>query len=283
MGEKYYKPIMKKGDHLVSSKDNPNRVRGLSRDKNNKNPDIPEWEEVDEEELIESLRDDYYEFNHYNEYDDYDNYQYTNRLTPEEEKIAQAIGEVLAAATISLVKSTVVPWVKESAWPWIKSTGKKVKSKIRIKKRKTNKTKQPTQIVATSKLSNASEISTDIDIQLEETYSSISEEEIKAHLLNIIYHMFAIVREIQAITNARVKKDSETDEEYLEAKKQSEYFLLSKVKLNLDNLLSKNSQNIDMDLAKNIFNLTGGGIYIGDEYAPVEIEKIKYSISNNTH
>lgn len=29
MGEKVYKPIVKDGDHLIRSKDNPDRVRGL--------------------------------------------------------------------------------------------------------------------------------------------------------------------------------------------------------------------------------------------------------------
>lgn len=50
MGEKYYKPILKNGDHLVKSKNNPSRVRGQSRDENNKNPDIIEWEEYEVEE-----------------------------------------------------------------------------------------------------------------------------------------------------------------------------------------------------------------------------------------
>ena len=44
---KYYKPIIKEGDHLVRSKNNPKRYRGQSRDANNKNPDIVEWEEVE--------------------------------------------------------------------------------------------------------------------------------------------------------------------------------------------------------------------------------------------
>ncbi len=50
MGEKYYKPILKDGDHLVRSSKNPSRVRGQSRDADNKNPDIVEWEEVEIED-----------------------------------------------------------------------------------------------------------------------------------------------------------------------------------------------------------------------------------------
>ena len=50
MGEKLYRPLIKEGDHLVRSSKNPDRVRGQSRDSNNKNPDIVEWEEVDVDE-----------------------------------------------------------------------------------------------------------------------------------------------------------------------------------------------------------------------------------------
>ena len=40
MGEKVYKPIKKEGDHLLRSKNNLSRVRGLTRDENNQNQDI---------------------------------------------------------------------------------------------------------------------------------------------------------------------------------------------------------------------------------------------------
>lgn len=58
MGEKYYKPILKDGDHLVRSSKNPDRVRGQSRDVDNKNPDIVEWEEVEVEEDSEPSREE---------------------------------------------------------------------------------------------------------------------------------------------------------------------------------------------------------------------------------
>lgn len=52
MGEKVYKPILNPNQRLVRSTKNPNRYRGLSRDENNENPDIPEWEEVDIDDLV---------------------------------------------------------------------------------------------------------------------------------------------------------------------------------------------------------------------------------------
>lgn len=55
MEKKYYRPILKEGNHLVRSSKNPARVRGQSRDANNKNPDIVEWEEIDIEKLQEMV------------------------------------------------------------------------------------------------------------------------------------------------------------------------------------------------------------------------------------
>lgn len=50
MGEKLYRPIINDGDHLVRSKDNADRVRGISQDENNRTTDIVEWEEVNIED-----------------------------------------------------------------------------------------------------------------------------------------------------------------------------------------------------------------------------------------
>ena len=48
MGEILYRPINDENErHLVQSRENPERVRGQTRDKDNKNPDIIEWEPVE--------------------------------------------------------------------------------------------------------------------------------------------------------------------------------------------------------------------------------------------
>lgn len=48
----YYKPVLSDDEHLLESSKTPGRYRGLSRDINNENPDIPEWEayEIDDED-----------------------------------------------------------------------------------------------------------------------------------------------------------------------------------------------------------------------------------------
>lgn len=48
MGEILYRPINDESErHLVQSRENPDRVIGQTRDKDNKNPDIIEWEPVE--------------------------------------------------------------------------------------------------------------------------------------------------------------------------------------------------------------------------------------------
>lgn len=82
MGEKLYRPILKEGDHLVRSKDNEGRVRGVSQDENNKTTDIVEWEEVEIDEPQYEYPIEQYE-------------QERVKLTPEQQQLAQAVGEIV--------------------------------------------------------------------------------------------------------------------------------------------------------------------------------------------
>lgn len=52
---KAYNPVIRDDEHLVPSRKTPGRVRGLSQNSNNKNTDIPEWEE---EEIREKTATD---------------------------------------------------------------------------------------------------------------------------------------------------------------------------------------------------------------------------------
>ena len=40
MGEILYRPVIKDDEHLLHSKSNPDNVKGLTRDSDNKNPNI---------------------------------------------------------------------------------------------------------------------------------------------------------------------------------------------------------------------------------------------------
>ena len=262
MGEKVYKPIVKEGDHLIHSKDNPDRVRGLTRDENNQNPDIIEWEEYD----VEDLRSD-----------DYEPYPYEERrvqLTPEQEEFAQQVGEALGAAIVAggilLFREVISPWWKNTAWPWIKGKGRSIKDTVRGKKeQKSTKAIKAKKTKETVPDRRFAEVSSQIDKAFEQLYFDLDEEEAKAHMMRLVYHMLGVVNEIRMISHARIRKDCESEELCLERQKEAE-----KVALGLDQLLSNESLRLDLTTSRELFSLTGGGVRLNGEYVPVQATKI---------
>ena len=268
MGEKVYKPILKDGDHLVGSKDNPNRVRGLARDENNQNPDIPEWEEVDLDDLqSETAIIPQYEENQI-------------ELTPEQREMAEKIGAVTAEIVIdvgsAIYRDIIKPWWQHNAWPWIRAKGKEFSQK-RSKKRQEVKgyPESNTTEVFDPKFE---EVSTQIDQVFEQMYFDLDEAEATEHLLRLIYHMLGLANEIRILSNSRIRKTCDSDPDYLENVKEAEHFLSAKVAGNLDRLLSDPKIRLDLDTSRELFALTGGGVRINGEYAPVQVERIEEAL-----
>ena len=267
MGEKVYKPIVKEGDHLIHSKDNPDRVRGLTRDENNQNPDIIEWEEYD----VEDLRSDDYEPDPYEER--------RVQLTPEQEEFAQQVGEALGAAIVAggilLFREVISPWWKNTAWPWIKGKGRSIKDTVSGKKeQKSTKAIKAKKTKETVPDRRFAEVSSQIDKAFEQLYFDLDEEEAKAHMMRLVYHMLGVVNEIRMISHARIRKDCESEELCLERQKEAEKFLSEKVALGLDQLLSNESLRLDLTTSRELFSLTGGGVRLNGEYVPVQATKI---------
>jgi len=264
MGEKYYKPILKDGDHLVRSSKNPERVRGQSRDADNKNPDIVEWEEVE-------IEDNSYD----NEPIPYEERQV--QLSPEEERIAQAIGKALGAAivagTVWLIDNKVTPWWKRTAWPWIKEKGSDAiaffKGEENTKTKKNKEVEIPTELIS---------VSSQIDETFERFYIEMDEKEAKQHILKILFHMLEIANEIRIMSNAQIKRNDESEEEYSRRIDASEQYLTDKVSSNLNRILSNKELQLDVKTSKTIFGLFGGGVTMNGEYIPVEPKKVYEAI-----
>ncbi|MBQ6967334.1 MAG: hypothetical protein IJP84_05475 [Lachnospiraceae bacterium] len=267
MGDKVYKPIVKKGDHLIRSKDNPGRVRGLTRDKNNQNPDIIEWEEYDLDDLRSDANDPYpYE-------------ERSVQLTPEQEEFAKQVGEALAKAIVAggilLFREVISPWWKNTAWPWVKEKGNEIKNTVSGKKEPKSTT--PAKMVIKKQPETdkrLADVSMQIDKVFEQIYFEIDEEEAKAHMMRLIYHMLGVVNEIRIISNARIRKDCESEELCIERQKEAEKFLSEKVAASLDQLLSNEKLRLDLNTSRKLFSLTGGGVRLNGEYAPVQATKI---------
>lgn len=266
MGEKVYKPIVKDGDHLIRSKDNPDRVRGLTRDENNQNPDIIEWEEYDLDDLRSNDNGPYpYEERH-------------NRLTPEQEEFAQQIGEALSAAIAAggrwMWREVISPWWRNTARPWLKEKGCGIKHAVIGKNEQKNITKNTVNIKQTDPDRQLADVSSQLDKAFEQFYFEMDEEEAKAHIMKLVYHMLGVVNEIRIISNAQIRKDCESDELCIERQKEAEKFLSERAAAALDQLLSNESLQLDLSTSRELFALAGGGVRLNGEYVPVQSVKI---------
>lgn len=267
MGEKYYKPVLKKGKHLLDSKDHPDRKRGLARDDNNKNQDIVEWEEYDIEDLQNT---------------DYGSYSYERneyQLSEEQEELAQMIGEALGAAIITggivLVREVIAPWFRSIEWPWTKKKKDVIRSVVSTKA----ELKVPAYEMAKNKRKKTTDlqnpnITAEIDEAFEKIYFDMDEEEAKEHMMRLVYHMLGVVNEIRIISNARIRKGSKSKKICAEQQKEMEMLLAEKVAVKLDQLLSNDSLHLDLNTSRDLFQLTGGGVHLNGEYVPVQTERI---------
>ena len=85
--------------------------------------------------------------------------------------------------------------------------------------------------------------------------------------------MFGVVNEIRIISNARIRKDCESEELCIERQKEAEKFLSEKVAAGLYQLLSNASLRLDLNTSRELFSLTGGGVRLNGEYVPVQAIK----------
>ena len=242
-------------------------MRGLTRDENNQNPDIIEWEEYD----VDDLRSD-----------DYAPYPYEEQrvqLTPEQEEFAQQIGEALGAAIVAggilLFREVISPWWKNTAWPWVKAKGHDIKKAVGGKKeQKATTTAKTTIKKQTEPDRRLADVSSQIDKAFEQFYFEMDEEETKVHMMRLVYHMLGVVNEIRIISNARIRKNCKSEELCIERQKEAEKFLSEKVAAGLDQLLSNKNLHLDLNTSRELFSLTGGGVRLNGEYVPVQAIKI---------
>lgn len=268
MGEKVYRPVLNAGDHLVQSKDNPDRVRGLTRDTNNQNPGIPEFEVLDLDDLVPTQQ----------EPDPY--VSQTVQLTPEEKWLAELFGALLGAAiykgTESLVKNVVSPWWKNAAWPWIKDKGEILVAALKDEKTKAEQIRMP-EPKGTRQAAPDTEIQA-LDEMFEQIYLDMDEEEARKHVLQLVYHILGVANEIRILSNAQISKGYKSEQERIEAQQATEKVLSQKTSAMLNQLLSNETLHLDLDTSRELFDLTGGGVYLNGKYAPVLECKIKEAV-----
>lgn len=256
MGEKVYRPILGEREHLLSSTDNPGRVRGLSRDENNQNPGIPEFEEYDT--------------------DDFRNDSDAQVDDDSAREISELLAMIAVAGGTWIFSNYVLPWWKETAWPWTKEKVRDIKARLTAKEElqpaatAESTTKEEAEL--SQQLDEASSL---IDRSFENICFDMSEEEAEARVMNLVHHMIGMANEIRIMSNARITEACKSEKQSIEKQKDVEKFLSEKVAYGLNRLLSDERLELDSDVSAELFALTGGGIRDEGEYVPVQTDKLR--------
>lgn len=181
---------------------------------------------------------------------------------------------------VQLHEHVISPWWYSKAKPWIK--GKwvdaknfvlgKTKAQAIIEKKEINETG--------IQLSSDTQIDEMLDAEFESFQLNMTPDEVKEHMMKLIYHMLGTAYEIKILSNARIVEHIEDETTQIEKKKEAEKLLTEKVYNNINKLLSDETLMLDVNTSKQLFGLLGGGIRISGEYVPVELEKVNAAIES---
>lgn len=170
----------------------------------------------------------------------------------------------------------MLPWWKETAWPWTKGKIRDIKARLTAKEELQPAATAESTTKEEAELSQQiDEASSLIDKSFENICFDMSEEEAKAHVMNLVHHMIGVANEIHIMSNARITEACGSEEQSIEKQKAVEKILSEKVADNLNLLLSNESLELDPDVSAELFALAGGGIRNEGEYVPVQADKLR--------
>lgn len=313
--EELYRPILKPGQHILKSKANPERVRGLSRDANNNNPDIIEWEKVKytkqpEREPLgpketpankkQSSNTNQHKSNPSEKRQDSSTIR-KNTTSPTKqmvssvkkevadtlvEELSAAIAEALVNAVISgskfVIYRVISPWWQNHAKPWIKEEAKSIPARIKASRQKKTITDELLEIAAQTEAQTKAHKhhTTDLDEAFQQIRFEMDAEEAKKHAAKALFHLLSLANEIRIISNSRIREETESEQEQIEQQRAAEKILTAEVAGLLDNWLSSDTVELDAEAAKAIFGVVGGGVRLNGEYIPVDRAKLESAIQN---
>lgn len=264
-----YKLISKEGTHLASSNDTKGASRGILFDDNtNKLVGHAEWVKVDESE---------YESDYLNEY------QQKAELSPEEQKSAQLVADVIAAGTVYVLTKYVAPrverWWQNTAVPTMKE-----KWKILTDKRKDKpapKDKKRSKLHSNEIITANESVPRIFSNRLEEAYekymNDMTSEEAQRELLDIFILSALLTTKIRKLSNARII-NGDVPGEYLEGQKILERLTAPEYIGSINQILEKNPQLMEEKTAV-LSEILRRDLVLNGQYLPIEIGKFKEAMT----
>ena len=272
-GDVLYRVHHKKGVHIASSHKTKGRFRAnLLNDNTNTPNGFAELEPVD----VSENEGDYS--------NDYQDNQQKVELSPEEEKLAQLLGEALAAGTIYVLTKYVAPpvkrWWQNKAVPTMQVTWKiltdKSKDKPSLKGKK--KSELHTNEIVTIDETMSIMFSHILEEKYEKYSNDIINEEAQRELLDIFILSALLTAKIRKLSNARIIKNGGSPEEYLEGQRIVER-LTTPEYINSINQILKNNQQLMEEKTAALSKILGRNLVLDGQYVPIEIGKLKEAIT----
>jgi hypothetical protein len=265
MGEKLYRVKLKSGHHLVSSKGNPELKRGTSRDSNNKNPDIPEFEEVDIDDYVDSSR------NPYSDFEQHSSQPEERTLSPLEEELARILAEAIVNAVVEgteeLLQSKVLPWWANTALPALRQQSVRIKTKLGLGMRGLKSRKKRSLVKANT---NESEL-VDPNVGTKSLTNQIVSDD-------SYIQMMLMAARARRVGMEKISQENLSDEAMTARLSQFDALLSRQVCLELNRILSSPQLRLQESTASTILSATGGGIKVAGVYQPVDEIKVQSAL-----
>lgn len=261
-----YRPILKEGTHLASSKTTEEAFRGaLLDDETNQLRGQAEWEKVDESEYG-------YDYSY-----DYQENRQQPELSPEMQELAQLAGEVLATATIRVLDEVVAPrakfWWQEKAAPAIREMLDDIRGEKKSKKTIKGRPAKSTGVAATRETVSLM-VSQELDEAYEKYVHDMTSEEAQRELLEIFILSVMLTAKIRKLSNARIVKDSGVPGEYIEGKDIIQKLSTPEYVASINQILENNPLLLE-EKSTTLSEILGYSIVLNRQYVPIESNRLR--------
>lgn len=289
---KRYRPVIKEGTHLASSKKTDGTYLGALLDNDtNKVVGQAEWE------LVEEVDD--WNWNDPNEYSD--NHEKIE-LSKETQEMIEVLGMAFAVLGIHMIEIGVkkaTPYVKQfvtgkvvpsinKTMNWFAEKGATgiyiirngISSKTKAEQLLAKRTKSKSDKTELSVAHNTTvEPSEDMNNVFEETKESMSREEAQQHLIYIKALAILLADEIRKLSNACIREGNELPENILERQNALEKLttqeVMNSIKLLLEN---KNRSLLDEATSMVLSEFLAGNLIIDGTPVPIEKHRIPMAL-----
>jgi len=261
-----YRPILKEGTHLAPSKGTKDTYRGSQLDdKTNKVDGQAEFAKVDQSEYESDVTFIYL------------NPTQVAELSPEDQIIAQFIGEVIIAGTTLVFNEIIAPQIKifwqEKVIPSVREKWNNFNFKKKPKKAKKHSSVQNTELAFNSETISVM-FSHKLDEAHEKYVRNLTNEEAQHELLDIFILSAVLIVKIRNLSSAHIIHDSRAPEEYIDGQELVQKLSAPEYIACINQILMRNPLLFE-EKSVTLSEILGRNIALDYQYIPIDSNQFR--------